>query len=106
MPESVENLFIDFFFFFLSLHNSDVVAVKQSQVDKLYAGLKDLCRERRAKLEEASQLFALNREIDDLEQWINEKEVVASSQDLGQDYEHVTVSILIVICKNVIFAVY
>ncbi|XP_065222380.1 spectrin beta chain isoform X4 [Planococcus citri] len=69
---------------------SDVVAVKQSQVDKLYAGLKDLCRERRAKLDEASQLFALNREIDDLEQWINEKEVVASSQDLGQDYDHVT----------------
>ncbi len=76
---------------------SDVVAVKQSQVDKLYAGLKDLARERRAKLDEALQLFTLNREIDDLEQWINEKEVVASSQDLGQDYDHVTVS------KNIIF---
>lgn len=73
---------------------SDVVAVKQSQVDKLYAGLKDLARERRAKLDEALQLFTLNREIDDLEQWINEKEVVASSQDLGQDYDHVTVGCL------------
>lgn len=79
---------IEFFIF------SDVVAVKQSQVDKLYAGLKDLCRERRAKLDEASQLFALNREIDDLEQWINEKEMVASSQDLGQDYDHVTVNMI------------
>ena len=60
-------------------------------MDKLYAGLKDLARERRAKLDEALQLFTLNREINDLEQWINEKEVVASSQDLGQDYDHVTV---------------
>ena len=74
---------------------SDVVAVKQSQVDKLYAGLKDLARERRAKLDEALQLFALHREIADLEQWITEKEVVASSQDLGQDYDHVTVSKLL-----------
>lgn len=68
--------------------------MKQSQIDKLYAGLKDLARERRDKLDEALQLFTLNREIDDLEQWINEKEVVASSQDLGQDYDHVTVLIL------------
>lgn len=68
--------------------------MKQSQVDKLYAGLKDLARERRAKLDEALQLFTLNREINDLEQWINEKEVVASSQDLGQDYDHVTVRYL------------
>jgi len=66
--------------------------VKQSQVDKLYAGLKDLAGERRAKLDEALQLFMLNREVDDLEQWIAEREVVAGSHELGQDYDHVTVS--------------
>lgn len=71
---------------------SDQVAVKQSQVDKLYAGLKDLAGERRAKLDEALQLFMLNREVDDLEQWIAEREVVAGSHELGQDYDHVTVS--------------
>lgn len=32
----------------------------------------------------------LNREVDDLEQWIAEREVVAGSHELGQDYEHVT----------------
>lgn len=32
----------------------------------------------------------LNREVDDLEQWIAEREVVASSHELGQDYDHVT----------------
>jgi spectrin beta len=68
----------------------DQVAVKQSQLDKLYAGLKDLAGERRARLDEALQLFMLNREVDDLEQWIAERELVAGSHELGQDYDHVT----------------
>lgn len=68
----------------------DVVALKQSQLDKLYAGLKDLEGERRSKLDEALQLFMLNREVDDLEQWIAERELVAGSHELGQDYDHVT----------------
>lgn len=66
--------------------------MRQSQVDKLYAGLKDLSEERRGKLDERFRLFQLNREVDDLEQWIAEREVVAGSHELGQDYEHVTVS--------------
>ncbi|XP_075723580.1 spectrin beta chain isoform X3 [Rhipicephalus microplus] len=70
--------------------DSDQITVRQSQVDKLYAGLRDLALERRQKLEEALRLFGLSREVDDLMQWIAEREVVASSQELGQDYEHVT----------------
>ena len=69
---------------------SDQVAVRQAQVDKLYAGLRDLAGERRAKLEEALQLFMLSREVDDLRQWIADREVVAGSHELGQDYDHVT----------------
>lgn len=69
---------------------SEQISVKQSQVDKLYAGLKDLAGERRAKLDEALRLFQLNREVDDLEQWIAERELVAGSHELGQDYDHVT----------------
>ena len=61
-------------------------------MDKLYAGLKDLASERRGRLDEALQLFQLNREVDDLEQWIAEREVVAGSHELGQDYDHVCVS--------------
>lgn len=68
--------------------------MRQSQVDKLYAGLKDLSEERRGKLDERFRLFQLNREVDDLEQWIAEREVVAGSHELGQDYEHVTVSLI------------
>uniref|UniRef100_T1IQM9 Spectrin beta chain n=1 Tax=Strigamia maritima TaxID=126957 RepID=T1IQM9_STRMM len=71
-------------------HDGEQIAVRQSQVDKLYAGLKDLALERRGKLDEALKLFMLNREVDDLEQWIAEREVVAGSHELGQDYEHVS----------------
>lgn len=84
---------------------SDAIAVRQSQVDKLYAGLKDLAGERRGKLEEVFKLYTLHREIDDLLQWIAEKSAVAGSNDPGQDYEHVSVSgsswMLFIICgKN------
>lgn len=64
----------------------------QGQVDKQYAGLKDMAEERRRKLENMYHLFQLKREADDLEQWITEKEMVASSQEMGQDFDHVTVS--------------
>merc|ERR1712012_723298 len=71
----------------------EAIAVRIGQVDKLYAGLKDLAAERRAKLDDALKLFMLNREVDDLEQWIAEREVIAGSHELGQDYEHVTLLI-------------
>ncbi|XP_063736627.1 spectrin beta chain, non-erythrocytic 1-like isoform X1 [Eleginops maclovinus] len=69
---------------------SERISMRQSQVDKLYAGMKDLSEERRGRLEERLRLFLLNREVDELEQWIAEREVVAGSHELGQDYEHVT----------------
>lgn len=71
---------------------SDAIILKQSQVDKLYASLKDLAGERRGRLDETLKLYMLSREIEDLEQWIAEREVVAGSHELGQDFEHVTVS--------------
>ncbi|XP_071530660.1 spectrin beta chain isoform X5 [Panulirus ornatus] len=70
--------------------DSEQIGIRQSQIDKLYAGLRDLAVERRSKLDEALKLFMLNREVDDLEQWIAEREVVAGSHELGQDYDHVT----------------
>lgn len=55
--------------------------------------MKDLAEERRGRLQERLRLTQLKREVDDLEQWIAEREVVAGSHELGQDYEHVTVSL-------------
>uniref|UniRef100_G3SQ62 Spectrin beta chain n=1 Tax=Loxodonta africana TaxID=9785 RepID=G3SQ62_LOXAF len=66
------------------------LSIRQAQVDKLYASLKELAGERRERLQEHLRLCQLRRELDDLEQWIQEREVVAASHELGQDYEHVT----------------
>lgn len=55
--------------------------------------LKDLVEERKSRLEQQYWLYQLNREVDELEQWIAQREVVASSPELGQDFEHVTVSV-------------
>lgn len=46
---------------------AEVVAAKQARVDKMYAGLRDLCVERRSRLEEILKLYYLLREILDLE---------------------------------------
>uniref|UniRef100_A0A4W4FRV6 PH domain-containing protein n=1 Tax=Electrophorus electricus TaxID=8005 RepID=A0A4W4FRV6_ELEEL len=62
-----------------------------SQIDRLYVSLKDLVEERKCQLEQQYWLYQLNREVDELEQWIAEREVTASSTELGQDFEHVTV---------------
>ncbi|XP_033967814.1 spectrin beta chain, erythrocytic [Pseudochaenichthys georgianus] len=63
---------------------------RQGQVDKQYAGLKELAEDRRLKLDHTYHHFLLSREVDYLEQWISEKDVVASSQEMGQDLDHVT----------------
>lgn len=74
------------------LPGSDRLTIRQAQVEKLYASLKELAVERRGRLLEHQRLCQLRRDLDDLEQWIQEREVVAASHELGQDYEHVTVS--------------
>uniref|UniRef100_H3BDK0 Spectrin beta chain n=1 Tax=Latimeria chalumnae TaxID=7897 RepID=H3BDK0_LATCH len=70
--------------------DSEQISKRQSQIDRLYVSLKDLVEERKGKLEQQYWLYQLNREVDELEQWIAEREVVAGSPELGQDYEHVT----------------
>ena len=42
---------------------SDAVQVTQSRVNKLYAGLEHLAKERAANLDESYKLFQLNREV-------------------------------------------
>ena len=74
------------------------MALKQAHVDKQYASLKEMTGERRLRLGEVLKLYKLHREIEDLEQWIAEREVVAGSHELGQDFEHVTVRCAIVGC--------
>ncbi|KAG5844063.1 hypothetical protein ANANG_G00157460 [Anguilla anguilla] len=71
--------------------DSEQISKQQSMVDRLYIRLKDMVEERKSGLEQQYWLYQLNREVDDLEQWIAEREVVASSHELGQDLEQVTI---------------
>ncbi|EPY85987.1 spectrin, beta, non-erythrocytic 4 [Camelus ferus] len=70
---------------------AEQISRRQSQVDRLYVALKELGEERRVGLEQQYWLYQLSRQVDELEHWIAEKEVVAGSPELGQDFEHVTV---------------
>uniref|UniRef100_A0A674GUT0 Spectrin beta chain n=1 Tax=Taeniopygia guttata TaxID=59729 RepID=A0A674GUT0_TAEGU len=63
---------------------------RAAQLQRLYAGLCHLAGDRRATLQGHHRLCQLRRDLDDLEQWISEREVVAASRELGQDFEHVT----------------
>lgn len=65
---------------------------QQSHIDRLYVSLKDMVEHRKTKLEQQYWLYQLNKEVEDLERWITEHEAVASSTELGQDLQEVSVS--------------
>uniref|UniRef100_A0A673I301 Spectrin beta chain n=1 Tax=Sinocyclocheilus rhinocerous TaxID=307959 RepID=A0A673I301_9TELE len=71
--------------------SGEAIIRRQGQVDKQYAGLKELAEDRKKKLDHTYHHFLLSREVEDLEQWIAERDVVASSQVMGQDLDHVTI---------------
>ncbi|KAJ8340937.1 hypothetical protein SKAU_G00332280 [Synaphobranchus kaupii] len=71
--------------------DGEAIIRRQGQVDKQYAGLKEQAEDRRKKLDHAYHHFLLSREVEDLEQWIAERDVVASSQEMGQDLDHVSI---------------
>jgi len=62
---------------------------RQADITKLYSQLNDLANERRHRLDEGLDLFKLNREIEDLMEWISERDAIANSHELGQDLDHV-----------------
>lgn len=78
-----------------SLCGSEGITKQQSHIDRLYVSLKDMVEHRKTKLEQQYWMYQLNREVEELEKWITEREAVASSTELGQDLEDVTVSLSI-----------
>ncbi|XP_069806965.1 spectrin beta chain, erythrocytic isoform X3 [Dendropsophus ebraccatus] len=63
----------------------------QDNLEKQYAALRDRADERRQNLDNHYHMFQLRREVEDLEQWIAERDIKASSQEMGQDLDHVTI---------------
>lgn len=78
---------------FLSIFNSEQITKQQSHIDRLYVSLKDMVEHRKTKLEQQYWLYQLNKDVEELEKWITECEAVASSTELGQDLDDVTVSL-------------
>ncbi|XP_041808636.1 spectrin beta chain, non-erythrocytic 4 [Chelmon rostratus] len=70
---------------------SEHITKQQSHIDRLYVSLKDMVEHRKTKLEQQYWLYQLNKDVEELEKWITEREAVASSTELGQDLEDVTV---------------
>ena len=58
--------------------------ISLSQLERQYARLKSLIYDRREKLEELVVLTEFRRFLDELERWIREKEIIASSEDTGK----------------------
>ena len=64
------------------------VKERLSSVESQYQRLVDFAAQRHLRLEESQQLYLLNREVDEVESWMNDREAVATVQDIGADLEH------------------
>ncbi|KAM6983678.1 spectrin beta chain, non-erythrocytic 4 isoform 1-T2 [Tautogolabrus adspersus] len=71
--------------------DSEQITKQQSHIDRLYVSLKDMVEHRKTKLEQQYWLYQLNKDVEELEKWITEREAVASSTELGHDLDDVTV---------------
>ncbi|XP_077865919.1 spectrin alpha chain, non-erythrocytic 1-like [Saccoglossus kowalevskii] len=67
------------------------IASRQRQIEDQYAHLLEVASERKRRLEESCKRHMLIREAGELMVWINDKEAIASSEEVGDDLEHVEV---------------
>jgi spectrin alpha len=75
----------------LDMPDGDNVATRQKVIDGKYDRLKKAADDRRQRLQESVKRHMLSREVNELESWINDKEAIAGSDELGKDLEHVEV---------------
>lgn len=69
--------------------DKEKIAQRLNELEQLHSQLQDLAAEKRGHLDEGVELFKLNREIEDLMQWISERDAAANAHELGQDKDHV-----------------
>ncbi|KAL7733152.1 hypothetical protein ACLKA6_004671 [Drosophila palustris] len=68
--------------------DSKVLAAKQQLIEKMLKSLHKLASQRQMRLMESLSKHEYFLESDEVEQWIREQEQTASSEDYGQDFEH------------------
>ncbi|CAH3114647.1 unnamed protein product [Porites lobata] len=67
----------------------DSVTQRQQALDDKYQDLMDKGEDRKKKLEDSIQRYSLLRDAHELESWINDKEAIVTSEEVGKDFEHV-----------------
>ncbi|KQS43502.1 spectrin beta chain, non-erythrocytic 5 isoform X5 [Drosophila erecta] len=68
--------------------DSKVLVAKQQLIEKMLKSLHKLASQRQGRLMESLYKHEYFLESDEVEQWIREQEQAASSEDYGQDFEH------------------
>ncbi|GFO34699.1 spectrin beta chain, non-erythrocytic 5-like, partial [Plakobranchus ocellatus] len=72
-------------------YDSDYIMKTQARLEQQYSHLQDLTTQRRQKLADSHKLYEFYLAADGVETWIGDRMVIASSEDYGQDLEHVEV---------------
>uniref|UniRef100_A0A8D2LVL9 Spectrin alpha, non-erythrocytic 1 n=1 Tax=Varanus komodoensis TaxID=61221 RepID=A0A8D2LVL9_VARKO len=67
------------------------IRTRLQELHRLWELLLEKMREKGVKLLQAQKLVQYLRECDDVMDWINDKEAIVTSEELGQDLEHVEV---------------
>ncbi|XP_051492286.1 spectrin alpha chain, non-erythrocytic 1 isoform X3 [Apus apus] len=70
---------------------SETIRTRLQELHRLWELLLEKMREKGVKLLQAQKLVQYLRECEDVLDWINDKEAIVTSEELGQDLEHVEV---------------
>ncbi|KAK6022938.1 spectrin repeat-containing domain protein, partial [Ostertagia ostertagi] len=67
--------------------DANQIAARQAKLETAYSDLVNECNRRRTQLVDAGRYHRFVRQVDDLSDWLHEKEHLASSEDYGRDLE-------------------
>ncbi|XP_031334782.1 spectrin beta chain, non-erythrocytic 1 isoform X2 [Photinus pyralis] len=69
--------------------DSDNVLKKKEQIENKFKELQQLLQDRERSLSEALTYFSFVRECSEMQEWMNDQQAKAASEDYGTDVEHV-----------------
>ncbi|XP_055516190.1 spectrin alpha chain, non-erythrocytic 1 isoform X2 [Leucoraja erinacea] len=70
---------------------TEIIRTRLEELHQLWARLLEKMREKGIRLLQTQKLVQYQRECDDVMDWINDKEAFVTSEEVGQDLEHVEV---------------
>ncbi|XP_072344928.1 spectrin alpha chain, non-erythrocytic 1 isoform X1 [Scyliorhinus torazame] len=70
---------------------SETIRTRLEELHQLWARLLEKMKEKGIRLLQTQKLVQYQRECDDVMDWINDKEAIVTSEEVGQDLEHVEV---------------